>query len=533
MPERVQSLRSSVKGSRPTGRQPGEIYTNFADRQIGVINASNAATDLVAVRYFSAAADYAIGDFVVQAGVMYRAKVAITASAFNVANWDAVATFDAAGGGFVLKAGDTMTGGLTATALASGSTVAAGAGSFVGAPTAAVLGPNTGGTSTGVYLRPTAYNSAVGQVIVTPAGDVSVSGTMTLGSTPAAGDNDTSVATTAFVKSAITAAKTADAFNRLVNPAFQISQENGDTVVPTDEYPADQWAYFNTGITGACARIASGARLPNGSNRCVYVQVTTAKPSLAAADQIGIHQSVEGVRVADLNWGSAYADQVVLRFWLTAPIGTYTVAIRNGALDRSYLAPINVTAAGWQQYSIVIPGDVTGTWASDTTRGLNVAFCFAGGTTSQGVAGWQAGNKIALATATNGAAALGVFYIADVGLYADPSNTGLAPPWQMPDEADELKRCQRYWQSFYGIWNGVGSNGSNFLANHIVPVPPRYGAAASAINGTGTLFPASGTLSLIAGGTAPYNNYTLRDLRTCTGTTYAAMAATYIINGRI
>ena len=449
MPERVQSLRSSVKGSRPTGRQPGEIYTNFADRQIGVINASNAATDLVAVRYFSAAADYAIGDFVVQAGVMYRAKVAITASAFNVANWDAVATFDAAGGGFVLKAGDTMTGGLTATALASGSTVAAGAGSFVGAPTAAVLGPNTGGTSTGVYLRPTAYNSAVGQVIVTPAGDVSVSGTMTLGSTPAAGDNDTSVATTAFVKSAITAAKTADAFNRLVNPAFQISQENGDTAVATNEYPADQWAYFNTGITGACARIAMGGRMPNGSNRGVYVQVTTAKPTLAAADQIGIHQSIEGVRVADLFWGSVYADPVVLRFWVYGAAGTYTAAIRNGALDRSYLAPFTIAAANtWTKIEIVIPGDTTGTWATDTTRGLNVAICFAGGTTSQGVAGWQAGNKVALATATNGAAATGALYIADVGLYADPGNTGLAPPWQMPDEADELVSCRRYFANY-------------------------------------------------------------------------------------
>ena len=96
MTNRVQSLRSSVTGARPSGQIPGTLFTNFADRQIGVVNASNAAVDLVAVRYFSPNAAYVAGDYVINAGQMYRAPGAIPAGAFNAGQWVAIgnAMFD-------------------------------------------------------------------------------------------------------------------------------------------------------------------------------------------------------------------------------------------------------------------------------------------------------------------------------------------------------------------------------------------------------------------------------------------------------
>jgi hypothetical protein len=92
MPSRVQTLRSSVKGVRPAGgsREAGELYVNFADRQLGMINAAKAPVDLVAVRWFAATSDYAVGDYVVQAGQLYRSKNIVTAGAFNTADWDAL-----------------------------------------------------------------------------------------------------------------------------------------------------------------------------------------------------------------------------------------------------------------------------------------------------------------------------------------------------------------------------------------------------------------------------------------------------------
>jgi hypothetical protein len=88
MVNRVQTLRSATPGNRPPGgHQPGELYVNWPDGQLGVVNASAANQDLIAVRFFSALANYAQGDFVVQGGNLYQAASAIPAGAFNVAQW--------------------------------------------------------------------------------------------------------------------------------------------------------------------------------------------------------------------------------------------------------------------------------------------------------------------------------------------------------------------------------------------------------------------------------------------------------------
>ncbi len=108
MPNRVQSLRSNTTGARPTGRQPGELYVNWADSQIGVVNAANAAQDLVAVRFFSTTANYAVGDFVIQGGQLYRATVASSAGSFLPANWEQIA----GSAEFLPLAGGVMTGSL-------------------------------------------------------------------------------------------------------------------------------------------------------------------------------------------------------------------------------------------------------------------------------------------------------------------------------------------------------------------------------------------------------------------------------------
>lgn len=46
MPNVFRILRSSVSGARPAGRQPGEIYVNFADGIMGYIDAAGQPVDL-------------------------------------------------------------------------------------------------------------------------------------------------------------------------------------------------------------------------------------------------------------------------------------------------------------------------------------------------------------------------------------------------------------------------------------------------------------------------------------------------------
>jgi hypothetical protein len=115
---------------------------------------------------------------------------------------------------------------------------------------------------------------------------------------------------------------------------------------------------------------------------------------------------------------------------------------------------------------LVIPGDTSGTWGVDTSIGITLSFVLACGPTYQGVAGWQAGNFLATSACSNGVGSTGnIFNIFDVGLYLDPNNTGKAPPWQMPDEAEELAACQRYYQKgIYTIWVGNSVVSNNYFA---------------------------------------------------------------------
>jgi Chaperone of endosialidase len=90
MTARVQTLRSSVAGARPLAgtRQPGELYVNWPDGMIGVIDAVQNPQDLLAVRFFSPLTSYTFGDVVVYNGALFFAAGAIPPGPFNPVQWD-------------------------------------------------------------------------------------------------------------------------------------------------------------------------------------------------------------------------------------------------------------------------------------------------------------------------------------------------------------------------------------------------------------------------------------------------------------
>ena len=115
MTTRLQVLRSSTSGNLPAAgtRLPGELWMNFPDLQLGVIDAARNAQKLVAVRFFSTTANYAAGDFVIQAGVLYAAKGAITTGAFNPFLSGPRSASATPTGPYLPLAGGTLTGALT------------------------------------------------------------------------------------------------------------------------------------------------------------------------------------------------------------------------------------------------------------------------------------------------------------------------------------------------------------------------------------------------------------------------------------
>jgi len=243
---------------------------------------------------------------------------------------------------------------------------------------------------------------------------------------------------------------TAQARNRIVNPAMQINQAVPGPVA--SGYPVDQFL-----ISGNVATINASWQPTFGPEglAALAATLTTAKPSLAAGDFWQLLQPLEGKRVADFRFGTANAKQVVARFSaVCSQAGTYTFKLANGASNRVFLAPFTLVANTWKEITVVIPGDTIGTWPTDATAGMYYGWGLAAGSTyNTGVAGWQGVNMVQMAGHTNLAATANAnFFVTNVGLYLDDQNTGVPPPWVMPDEAQELQACYRYY------WNNPSYN---------------------------------------------------------------------------
>ena len=312
---------------------------------------------------------------------------------------------------------------------------------------------------------------------------------------------------------------TAEARNRIVNPAMQVSQENGNnTGTVTGFYAADQWPYYWIAAGAALAHLRVGGPTPKGSFYRLRCNVNTPKPSLAAGEYMQWLHAIEGIHLADLLWGTVAARQVILRFGIKAPAGTYSIAIRNGALNRCYIQTFVISAGQANldtEFSFVIPGDTTGTWPIDNTTAMYISITMAAGSSMvAGVTGWQANNFIGLTGMTNGIAASASIELFDVGLYRDPNNTGREPAWQMPDESQELLRCQRYWQmTGYNIWVGNVNNTSSYSVCYTLGPDMRVTpSVAGGANQSNSSFPAAvGTIVGIG-------TRTVRETRTANAT---------------
>jgi hypothetical protein len=116
--------------------EPGELAVNTANRQI-VLGDQTSGTPLkmLAVRLFSTTAQYATGDLVVQAGVLYRASAAIPPGPWNAAQWTLISADTSV---LVLKAGDTMTGPLILSSSSPSSSLEAASKAYIDAGDAAV-----------------------------------------------------------------------------------------------------------------------------------------------------------------------------------------------------------------------------------------------------------------------------------------------------------------------------------------------------------------------------------------------------------
>jgi hypothetical protein len=242
--------------------------------------------------------------------------------------------------------------------------------------------------------------------------------------------------------------------NRIINGDMRIDQRNaGASVTPTDgQYSVDRFQ-GRLNVAGKFTLQQNAGAVTPPAKFVNYLGATsTSAYSIGASETCMIVQAVEGLNVADLAWGTANAVTITLSFWARSSLtGTFSGALQNSASNRAYPFSYTINAANtWEQKSISVAGDTTGTWLTTNGVGISLRFNLGSGSTFLGTAGAWAASDINGATGsvsvvgTNGA----TFYI--TGVQLEPGT--VATPFERRSYGAELALCQRYYQKTSSNW---------------------------------------------------------------------------------
>lgn len=245
--------------------------------------------------------------------------------------------------------------------------------------------------------------------------------------------------------------------NKIINGCGWIDQRNNNSAVTVNNtgnnFGPDRWAGFGQGADGVFNLVGTkGTWDPNGKGMpsCIYAATTTADSSIGASQAYGIRYVIEGQDVAAWHSGTAQAATVTLSFRVSSSkAGTHCVAFQNAASTRSYVATYTVDQANtWEVKTITLTLDTTGTWLTDNGMGLKLFWSLGAGSNLNAPAAnaWQAGMYYNVAGAQSVIGTVGaVFAITDVQL----EQGSAATPFENRPIADELARCQRYFEWGY------------------------------------------------------------------------------------
>jgi hypothetical protein len=249
--------------------------------------------------------------------------------------------------------------------------------------------------------------------------------------------------------------------NRLINGAMVIDQRNaGASVTPTSgavTYTLDRWSFFvNQASKLTTQQNAGSVTPPTGFTN--YLGVTSSSSySVGASDRFLVKQDIEGFNIADLGWGTANASPVTLSFWVRSSLtGTFGGSLKNNNGTRSYPFNYTISAANtWEQKSITVAGDTTGTWLTNASSGIILNFGLGTGSTFSGTAGaWASSNFDSVTGATSVVGTNGAtFYITGVQLEKGSTATS----FDYRPYSTEFDLCRRYAEVYSGGTNEEGS----------------------------------------------------------------------------
>jgi len=257
--------------------------------------------------------------------------------------------------------------------------------------------------------------------------------------------------------------------NRIINGDMRIDQRNAgasSTATSTGSVynTVDRWNYYaSVGSKFTLQQNAGSVTPPTGFTN--YLGITSsAATTIGSSDIYVIQQFIEGYNVADLDFGKATAKTITLSFWVRSSLtGTFGLVLQNDGDNRTYPITYTISSANtWEQKTITIAGDTTGTWLTTNGTGFKIRWQLAMGSAYKGTSGaWTASTVYGVTGATDILATNGAtFYI--TGIQLEVGST--ATPFERRMYGTELALCQRY--CYRASYTGTGTPvGAGFWSN--------------------------------------------------------------------
>lgn len=342
----------------------------------------------------------------------------------------------------------------------------------------------SGGTASGLTLTAPVFSGTTSGVVVATSAGTLIARTIT-GSGSITVANGDGVAGNPVISFSGSAGGGLTGFrNKIMNGCMRLAQRGTTfTGIGSAAYSLDRWRF---GVVGAAVGdITQSTDVPatGGYINSLRYTVTTADASLAAGDFVAISTRVEGNNLADLLLGTASAVGIAISFWVRSSVtGSQSVSIQNGAENRSYIASFTINVANtWEQKTLSLTGDTSGTWLTTTGIGLILTFPLAMGSTYTTTAGtWQAGAFYGVTGGVNNVGTIGnIFAITGVQLEA----ASAATEFERRPLGFELALCQRYYCKTFPYATAPAQSASQLGAIQAVAsgtgVAPNAGLAVS------------------------------------------------------
>jgi hypothetical protein len=247
--------------------------------------------------------------------------------------------------------------------------------------------------------------------------------------------------------------------NRIINGGMVIDQRNAGASITINSsaytYPVDRFAGFGEPTDGVFT-LQRSSTAPAGFTNSLLATVTTADTSIGSTQRYFVRQSIEGLNIADFDWGTVNAKTITVSFWVRSSLtGTFGGSIMNDNFDRAYPFSYTINSANTFEYkTVTITGDTTGTWLKTNGTGLVLIFSIGAGSGRVGTPGaWQT-PAAALFGATGQtniiATSAATWYITGVQL----EKSSLATAFEQRMYSPELQLCKRYYRIAKWRWQG-------------------------------------------------------------------------------